>query len=115
MNQEKRLWLRRPLKTKVILEDEWGRGILYLYSKDISLGGVFLREPPPLKLGAHLFLSFALPGKKRPLRLTGEVVRFFEGDLKKERGLTSPGAGIRFIDVDPATRMQLESYIQKRS
>lgn len=106
---EKRLALRRKWRSKIVFEDEFGEGIIYLYSKDISLGGLFLEEPPPLSLGAQLFLSFMLPGKKRPLKVTGQVVRLVEHE---EKGALSKGAGIRFVDLDTKTFQQLAAFLQ---
>lgn len=101
---ERRLTGRRLWKSKIVLEDEFGEGLVYLYSHDISLGGLFLKNPPPLKMGAHLFLSFVLPGKKRSIRLTGQVVRF----------ASQKGAGIRFVDVDAKTFKMLERALKDR-
>lgn len=109
----KRLHVRKKWRTKIVLENEFGEGLVYFYSRDISLGGLFLDNPPPLKLGAHLFLSFVLPGKKRPLHLVGEVVRFVERDLVKKEILHA-GAGVRFVDVDPKTRSQIADFIQQQ-
>lgn len=109
-HKNRRLSLRRHWRSKIIFEDEFGDGLIYLYSKDISLGGLFLENPPPLKQGAMALLSFVLPGRKRPLKLTGEVVRFVEhaaGDSAKVRA----GAGVRFVDIDPESFRQLAQFI----
>lgn len=111
--REKRLDIRRPSRLKVVFEDEFGKGLIYLYSKDISVGGLFLEATPPLKLGAHLFLSFILPGKKRPIRTTGEVVRFVEHDFKG-REKVRRDAGIRFLDIDFKGLKQLTDFMQRR-
>ena len=110
--EEKRLSFRRKWRAKIVFEDEFGEGILYLYSKDISLGGLFLETPPPLKLGAHLFLSFVLPGKKRPLKMTGQVVRMV--DSGEETG-PHRGAGIRFTDLDAKTFKALSGFVRESS
>lgn len=110
--KEKRLTLRKKWRTKIVFEDEFGEGIIYLYSQDISPGGLYLEDSPPLKLGGHLFLSFVLPGKKRPLRLTGEIVRFVEHDSHGDSRLRR-GAGVRFVDVDPKTRLQIAEFVRK--
>ncbi|MDO8526362.1 MAG: PilZ domain-containing protein [Deltaproteobacteria bacterium] len=109
---EKRLTLRRKWRSKIVFEDEFGQELIYLYSKDISEGGVFLEDVPPLKMGALAFLSFVIPGKKRPLKATGQVVRFVEYG-PKGRGKAKRGAGIRFIDMDSASFKQLTDFIQK--
>lgn len=108
---DRRLSLRRKWRSKIVLEDEFGEGLIYLYSKDVSLGGVLLEDPPPIKLGACLFLSFALPGKKRPLRVTGQVVRFVEHPTPENWPMRQ-GAGVRFLDMDTKTFRQLADFIQ---
>lgn len=105
---DRRLNGRRPWRSKIIFEDEFGHGLIYLYSKDISLGGIFLENPPPLRMGAQLLLSILLPGNKRPLKVTGQVVRFVEHDMAAK---VRNGMGIRFIDMDPDTRRRLTSFV----
>lgn len=110
-SHEKRLTLRRAWRTKVVLEDEYGEGLVYLYSKDISLGGLLLEEAPPLKLGSQLFLSFCLPGKKRPIRITGQIVRFIEHSVNGTATVKRE-AGIRFVDLDPRTFELLSAFVR---
>lgn len=108
--REKRLEVRRHWRGKIVLEDEFGEGLMYLFSRDISLGGLFLENPPPLKLGAQLFLSFTFPGAGKPIRLTGQVVRFLE---PAEQAKGQAGAGVRFVDVDSESRRLISEFIQK--
>lgn len=110
---EKRLNLRRPWRSKIILEDEFGTGLIYLYSKDISVGGVLLESVPPIKLGSQLFLSFFLPGEKRPLRITGQIVRFVE-HAGADFSRTHSEAGVRFLDLDGPTLRRLSDFIQRQ-
>ncbi len=90
---EKRLYPRMPLTTKVVFEDEFGEGLFYVYSENISMGGLFLASDVPLKRGTMLFISFVLPGRVRPLRLTGEVVR------RVQMGGEGDGIGVRFVGL----------------
>ena len=78
--QEKRLHPRRAHRTRVVFEDEFGEGLFYVYSQDVSIGGLFLASDIPVRLGTMMFLSFTLPGHKRPVR----------GDLLRRR---RPGGG----------------------
>ena len=97
---EKRLYPRMPLATKVVFEDEFGEGLFYVYSENISMGGLFLASDVPLKRGTMMFISFVLPGRARPVHLTGEVVR------RVQMGGEGDGIGVRFVglpaDVDAA-------------
>ncbi|MFH1653862.1 MAG: PilZ domain-containing protein [Pseudomonadota bacterium] len=96
---QRRIFPRRHFKTKVIFEDEYGEDIFYLNSKDISLGGMFLEYDVPLKLGSLLFLSFSLPGFKKPFHFTAEVVRVATFDHAESGiGVRWLGLGQRVID-----------------
>lgn len=110
--KNRRLNVRRKCRAKIVFENEFGEGLIYLYSKDISLGGLFLEDPPPLQQGGQLLLSFVLPGKKRPLKLTGEIVRFVEHEMNGSKKVRT-GAGVRFVDIDSETLRQLSQFIQR--
>ncbi|MFA4974431.1 MAG: PilZ domain-containing protein [bacterium] len=98
--QEKRLHPRKACHAKVVFEDEFGDGIFYVRAKDLSLGGLFLESDIPVRVGTMLFLSFALPGKKRPVRVTGEVVR-----------AAGQGVGIRFVGLPEKARAAIERFL----
>ena len=103
--QEKRLHARKECRTRVIFEDEFREGLFYVYSKDVSLGGLFLESDIPVRVGTMLFLSFALPKKKRPLSATGEVVRVLGP------GGAASGMGIRFVGLSEKARSALEKFL----
>lgn len=81
IENEKRLHARREFRTKVVFDDEFGDGLFYVYSKDVSLGGLFVESDIPAKIGTMLFLSFQIPSHKRPLQVTGRVVRRKSGGM----------------------------------
>ena len=108
---EKRIHLRRSWSGKVFFENEFGENVMYLFAKDVSIGGLFLENSPALKSGGQLFLNFSLPGNKRPLRMTGQVARFVEHEIGKKKPVQQ-GAGIRFIDLDPKTLQQLAAFVR---
>jgi uncharacterized protein (TIGR02266 family) len=103
---ERRIFPRKPFRTAVVFEDEYGDGLFYVYSENVSLGGLYLASSVPLRLGTLLFLSFTLPGFKRPARVTGEVVRV---ERPSEDG---EGMGIRFVGLDEKTIKRLEEFLQ---
>lgn len=103
---EKRLYPRRKFFTKVIFEDEYGEGVFYLNSVDISMGGMFLESDVPLSEGSLLFVSFLLPQFKRPLRLTAEIVRIVE---LGENGIS--GVGIRWLGMGERVVERLKSFL----
>lgn len=98
---DRRLHPRREYRTEVVFEDEFGDGLFYVYSSDVSMGGVFLSSEIPMKLGTMLFLSFVLPGHKRPIKVTGEVVRRID----------SGGMGVRFVGLLEMARKRLEEFL----
>jgi uncharacterized protein (TIGR02266 family) len=102
---EKRIYPRRPLRTPVVFEDEFGEGLFYVYSENISLGGLFLASSVPLRLGTLLFLSFSLPGHKRPIRVTGEVVRIIHPDDGVE------GVGVRFVGLTDQAIKRIQDFL----
>ncbi len=100
---ERRVHPRGALRTKVVFEDEFGDGLFYVFSEDISLGGVFLASEVPVLVGTLMFLSFVLPGHKRPVRVTGEVVR------RPQAG----GMGVRFVGLTELARNRIEEFLSK--
>jgi len=91
------------METKVVFEDEFGDGLFYVRSKDISLGGLFLESEIPVRVGTMLFLNFALPGRKRPVRVTGEVMR-----------VAGSGVGIRFVGFTEKAKSKIIKFLTKR-
>lgn len=102
---DKRMHPRKDLRTTVVFEDEFGDGLFYIYSENISMGGLFLASSVPLRIGTMLFLSFHLPGYKRPIRVTGEVVRV------QRPGGAGEGIGIRFVGVPQNILKKLEGFL----
>ncbi|MBI2082116.1 MAG: PilZ domain-containing protein [Deltaproteobacteria bacterium] len=107
--QEKRIYPRKQLRTRVIFEDETGEGFVYFYTTDISMGGLFFESDVPLKLGTKVFLSFSLHEGDPLIRATGQVVR-----VEKESGGASQilGMGIQYLDLPEAGRQAIVQYIQ---
>lgn len=104
---EKRIYPRRPFRTKVVFEDELGEGLFYLYSEDLSMGGFLLSSEIPLKVGSMLFLSFQLPPHKRFLRTTGEVIRRFGGGDSKPGGM-----GVRFVGMGETAQKWMKEFLE---
>lgn len=93
---DRRIFPRKLLRTKVVFEDEFGEGLFYLYSEDVSLGGLFVSGDIPIKIGSYVFLSFMLPGTSTKISATGQIMRLAResgGDQKKQ------GMGVRFIGL----------------
>lgn len=105
---ERRIFARCPIKTKVVFEDEYGEGLFFVYSRDISMGGIFLASSIPVRQGTMLFLSLIVPPYKRPIRITGEVVRVIEDSNKQAYGM-----GVRFIGLSDAAQEKLNKFFSQ--
>ena len=97
---ERRIFKRQKLDSKVFFEDENSDKLFFVKSRDISLGGIFLEGELPLKTGSLILVSFALPGHKREVHVTGEVVRH-----------AGEGVGIRFAGLNDTAQKWIEEYI----
>lgn len=104
---ERRIHPRLKLRTKIVFEDEFADGLFYVYSDDISMGGIYLASDIPARIGTLLFLSFQLPPHKKPIRVTAEVVR-----RSKTGGATEPGMGVRFAGLSESARERLEEFLK---
>lgn len=105
---ERRLFARCPIKTRVVFEDEFGEGLFFVYSRDISMGGIFLASSIPVRIGTMLFLSLNVPPYKRAIRITGEVVRVIEDANRQTHGM-----GVRFIGLSDAAQEKLNKFFSQ--
>ena len=105
---ERRVFSRKEFQTDVVFEDEFGEGLFFVKSCDISLGGIFLASSIPVRLGTLLFLSFTLPSHKRPVKLTGEVVRITNPGQPALQGM-----GIRFVGLSDMALKRLEDFLSE--
>jgi len=93
-------------------------------SEDISEGGVFIATFHLLPIGTPVVLSFTLPNADKPITAGGTVqwVRGPDATAASEnifgagRELPGvmPGIGIRFHDLDAATRLTIRRFMQRR-
>ncbi len=77
---------------------------------DLSRGGVFVRTLEPLGPGTRLGLELALAGGAGTVRAAGEVIWTTPPSAPGEP-FRAPGMGIRFVDLDPASRALLDAYV----
>lgn len=100
-SRERRLYPRRSCRTRVVFEDEFGEGLFYVHSKDISEGGLSLESAIPVRPGSLLFLSWELPGERQMLRATGKVMRSASGEV-----------GIQFVDLPETMAKPLHHFLE---
>ncbi len=83
------------------------------YALNLSAGGFFVRCPEPLARGSRLQFEFLLEGGKSLLRGTGEVAWSAAPAVAGQRPQV-PGMGVRFIELDAASRRTLERILAER-
>ena len=107
-NQRKNL--RSPLITlKIRMEDE--QKVFFGYTKNLSSSGMFIATLKPLEPGQQIRVEIPLPEPlRRELQCTCEVVwvRSF-----KKNNAHEPGAGFKFIDLDPATAEAIDRWVRE--
>ena len=91
-------------------EVSWEEGTVVAKVGDLSNSGVLVSTTLPLEKGTSVSLSMTIPGYKRPLKITGEVVRFIEGKHSDNR---PSGTGIRFVELGKEDQRKLEKFIDK--
>jgi len=107
--KERRKYPRIKLITKVahISEDKFH----YYYSRDLSVGGIFLETENPYPEGSVLELEFPLPEVADKVRVKGKVVRVVEVEERHKGKI--PGMGIQFIEMDAETRAILADFVAR--
>jgi len=88
-----------------------GNQFHYFYSRDLSVGGIFLESDHPYPAGTTLELELVLPEIADKLRLRGRVIRV-EPPESRHMGKV-PGMGIEFLDMDTETQALLADFIAR--
>ena len=69
--------------------------------------GCFCGRSTWTSAGAEVEVSFALPGDRQPLVVSGKVVRVHESSL-------CPGMAIRFVQIPEVARRRLVDFMGRR-
>lgn len=111
----------RRSTTRVLIDlevDCEGEGVyLFAISRDLSATGIFVRTLEHFPRGTRLNLRlYAAPlddlGPPRQLTIEGEVAwinPYRPGALEN----LDPGIGVRFVDVDDRTRLELKRLVRR--
>jgi len=81
------------------------------YVTNLSKGGVFIETATPLPLQSQIHFTFMLPDINVKIEATGKVVWTY--DVKKGTGKVVSGMGIKFTDLSPQHKAQIEEYLIK--
>jgi c-di-GMP-binding flagellar brake protein YcgR len=90
---------RVPLITQVYCEE-----LMWLaFSRDVSVGGIFVETKHPVSPGMRLTIRFHLEEGDPIVEAMG-VVRYVVPKL---------GVGVQFVDIEPVDRKRLAEYVSK--
>jgi uncharacterized protein (TIGR02266 family) len=102
---------RAPISLKVRFKSATVDEFIEQYSLDISKGGIFIKSKTPMSIGTLLKFEFRLKDESRLIHGVGRVVwKRDDGDSAGK----APGMGIKFIKMDPESRVLVESMVGKR-
>ncbi len=98
---ERRKYPRAPLAAQVESEE----GTQIGFSKDISMGGMFIEVNRPVAVGARINLLFHLNDGEDAVKAEAVVLY----------SVVKLGIGASFVNLDPADQRRIEAYVAKAS
>lgn len=108
LRSDRRKNLRKQLLVLKIRGEDT-KGVFFGYAKTISRGGMFISSVNPKKMGEEFEISFKLDDMGKEIKCRSVVVwiRQYDSLIKQE-----PGMGIKFVDIDDATREEIDEWIR---
>jgi len=97
-------------KIEVMIDYLDGSEIEVGYTKDISLGGMFIETTKTSELGNMVFLDFYLPGIRKKFKLKGKVK--WTSDNADAAHNIRLGMGIEFVKLDDNNKSDLNIGIK---
>lgn len=96
---DRRKYQRVPLATQVYCQE----CMSLAFSRDLSLGGMFVETRDPLPVGSEINLRFHLGDGGSIVVALAEV----------KYSITKLGMGVEFLEISPADRKRIEDYVAK--
>src|SRR4030042_1477104 len=81
------------------------------YTRNISLGGIFLKTTKMVPIQTVVEIDLKLPDREQTITLVGEVVHAIDPQTAKEQGW-EPGLGIHFVDFEEVGKEVLAQYVR---
>jgi len=80
-------------------------------AENISAGGLFIATHKLQQVGSKIELALRMPGSEAEYQIVGEVrwVRLYN-----EASDTSPGLGVRFLELPPGAAAAIERFVAQR-
>jgi type IV pilus assembly protein PilZ len=99
------------VETRLRVRFESKEALVEEYIHNISHGGIFIQTKKPKQVGEHITLVLIHPETSQEIMLKGEVARVVteENALKSN---THPGMGIKFKEMEPYVRKQIDEFIK---
>lgn len=106
---DQRRYARRALELPASVRDASNRveGAIRFDTRDISLGGAFLRSDLLFEVGEELEVEFDLPGAAT-IRLRARVVRVARGGDKEAAGM-----GVAFTELPAHDREAMRAVLER--
>lgn len=95
---------------EVVRIDRPDRSVVGLMTS-INRNGLFIRTPHSAHLGERLAIHFELTPTGGPVEVEGEVVT--TNGPHGYDGRMPMGLGVRFVDVDRATRARIDAFLHR--
>ncbi len=102
---------QRRVPVQIQIQYKSADGFFQDYIRNLSLGGIFIETEKPLPKNTKLRVEFCLPEMADPITADGIVVHTLRVGKKKKDNAVS-GMGIRFSELESASKQVLESYLQ---
>ena len=104
--------------------DESAEKFRHEHIDNISRSGVYIRTEDPYPISHKVRMVFTLvtdqgtgePSSPNiiPVDVTGEVVRVVSSSEPEERGISGPGMGVKFIDLNPQATEIIDEIVNRR-
>jgi uncharacterized protein (TIGR02266 family) len=108
--REKRKYPRIEAKVEVVFRTR--EDLVTEYTKNISLGGMFLKTDKPLDPNAEVELNLVFPDGLGEFKVSGRVVRVMSVSHPSDPGRQIYGAGIRFVNPNPEMLEAVENVVE---
>ncbi len=82
------------------------------YIRNISHGGIFICTSEPKPIDEKIMVILTHPDSGEDMLMQGEVVRVVSEEDAKQRPGRKVGMGVKFTEMDEATREQLDLFIK---
>lgn len=94
---------RKHARARLVTQIECSECTSLAFSRDVSLGGMFIETKRPLAIGSRINMRFNLDDGRPVIVAAGEVTY----------QVVKLGMGVTFVELVPADKSRLEAYVAK--